>query len=117
MNKSNSAVPETSKPTLYDREQEALIEYRRLDNEKCKMDNDLAYNRYTNNALKDKLESARRNISELSSVCFQIYEKGLCKNNNLDDPDHLGYASLHKRAIVILKQNIEALSEIDKFTC
>lgn len=117
MKKSNSAVSETSNATMVDQDYLEATRGRKLGNERQEIDNKTIPIRNANETLKDKMESARRNITELSRLCFCILEKGLCKANGVDNPDDFGYSAMHKRAVIILKQNIEALSEIDKFKC
>lgn len=112
MNKSNSAMPETTPNTNvvsdWDLTQKETRELQnkqiRLSVEKQEWESSLIKNDYSNNALKDKMESARRNITEISRIYFANYEKG-----NLFSKEQ------NNKMLTILMQNIETLSEIEKF--
>lgn len=114
MKKLESAVSETNLPP-------PVIDYKRsyegLLNDRQDWENRHIKEQFSNNALRDKMEAARRNIAELKNICFILVEKGLYKSNSVDESDKFDLAELYKKSLVLLKQNVEALSEINKFKC
>ena len=117
----NPTIIHTTDPgaqELYKEDDKLRLKQLRLSIEKQEWESRLIKDGYTNEAINKKMEAARRNIEVLSKICFSIFEKGLQKSENIGlNPDIDGYFDTHKKAIKILKQNVEALSEIDRFKC
>lgn len=84
MKKLESAVSETPnpKPTLFDRQEEALLECHHLDNEKMKIDNSLIHNKYTNDerdelkclAYKTIEERPLKQVAAMAQVCLDLHD-------------------------------------------